>query len=400
MLRSVPLIVLLLFAPALAAAQQPCTTDARRVVDELYRHILERGADAGSAGFVQRLENGGSVRDVVRDIAKSAEHRQRFFNAQENDAYIRAVGTLYRHVLGRQPDPDGARGFAEMARNKGFEAVVDSLVASNEYQNAFGDWGVPGSGGVRYCGGNQAQSSQSSNQNQYQYNMRFREMDTNNDGVVSRGEWRGSNQSFRVHDWNNDGVLSGDEVRPGYRRDDRSLGDENFDRQDRFEYLDVNNNNRIERREWHGTAEAFDWLDRNNDNVLTRAEFLDDGRAVSTSGQTIFVDPKNRWTDTGIDVQAGDTVNIDAEGRIQLSTDPNDTAGPAGSVSGRRAARAPLPRTPAGALVARIGNSNVLNVGTNGSLGRVPVSGRLYLGVNDDYLADNTGEFRVNVEVQ
>jgi hypothetical protein len=45
--------------------------------------------------------------------------------------------------------------------------------------------------------------------------MRFRAMDRNGDGRVTRQEWRGSVQSFRVHDWNNDGVLSGEEVRPG-----------------------------------------------------------------------------------------------------------------------------------------------------------------------------------------
>ena len=38
-------------------------------------------------------------------------------------------------------------------------------------------------------------------------------MDTNRDGVVSRAEWRGNDQSFRQHDSNRDGVLSGDEVR-------------------------------------------------------------------------------------------------------------------------------------------------------------------------------------------
>lgn len=36
---------------------------------------------------------------------------------------------------------------------------------------------------------------------------RFQGMDQNRDGVISRAEWRGSEQSFRRHDWNNDGVL-------------------------------------------------------------------------------------------------------------------------------------------------------------------------------------------------
>ena len=44
---------------------------------------------------------------------------------------------------------------------------------------------------------------------------RFRAMDRDGDGVITRAEWRGSDRSFDVHDWNRDGVLSGDEMRPG-----------------------------------------------------------------------------------------------------------------------------------------------------------------------------------------
>ena len=48
--------------------------------------------------------------------------------------------------------------------------------------------------------------------------MRFRGLDRNNDGRITRNEWRGNDVSFRVHDWNRDGVLSGIEVRPGATR--------------------------------------------------------------------------------------------------------------------------------------------------------------------------------------
>src|SRR5215210_6759662 len=53
--------------------------------------------------------------------------------------------------------------------------------------------------------------------------MRFRAMDSNNDGVVTRAEWRGSARSFAEHDWNEDGVLSGDEVRIGVSRNTRRV---------------------------------------------------------------------------------------------------------------------------------------------------------------------------------
>jgi hypothetical protein len=45
--------------------------------------------------------------------------------------------------------------------------------------------------------------------------MRFRGMDSNGDGRITRREWRGNDNSFRNHDCNGDGVLSGNEVRPG-----------------------------------------------------------------------------------------------------------------------------------------------------------------------------------------
>jgi hypothetical protein len=48
--------------------------------------------------------------------------------------------------------------------------------------------------------------------------QKFQGMDTNNDGVITRQEYRGNDQSFANHDWNNDGVLSGNELTPGAHR--------------------------------------------------------------------------------------------------------------------------------------------------------------------------------------
>ena len=79
----VAILVFALVFPSVAAAQQPCTTDGRQVVNELYRHMLERQADAGSAHWVQQLESGRmTVRDVVRSIAISPEYTERFFYAE------------------------------------------------------------------------------------------------------------------------------------------------------------------------------------------------------------------------------------------------------------------------------------------------------------------------------
>ena len=73
-----------------------------------------------------------TVRDVVRAIASSPEYTQRFIypEAGESVPYERSVARFYRHILGRQPDPEGLRDYARLAQQSGPQAVVDRLVAS------------------------------------------------------------------------------------------------------------------------------------------------------------------------------------------------------------------------------------------------------------------------------
>src|SRR6185436_16854487 len=97
--------------------------------------------------------------------------------------------------------------------------------------------------------------------------MRFREMDANRDGVITRQEWRGNDRAFRNHDWNGDGKLSGDELRVGARPpnrwDDRDI-EGSIDREDawtpeRFRVLDHNGDGRPSRSEWHASRELLVW---------------------------------------------------------------------------------------------------------------------------------------------
>jgi hypothetical protein len=380
-----------------AAAQQPCTTDANRVVSEVYRHTLERGADPGAQTWVRQLANGQlNVKEVVRRVAKSQEYMQRFgqTEAGEGQPYERAVARLYRHVLGRQPDASGQQYWARIAQQRGFAAVVDGFVDSSEYNSNFGDWGVPGSGGLRFCANQQTGDVSAGPLN----NRRFQNMDVNNDGRVTRNEWRGSVQSFRTHDWNNDGVLAGNEVEAGAFRQGRNLEFEDFDRAEEFEFLDTNNNNRIEEREWHANFRSFQRLDTNNDRVLTRNEFVygREPNTAATSGRAIAVGGDRQWVDTGINVQGGDTVSINANGQIRVARDGGLMT--AAGVSSGRTDGATLPDANVGGLVARIGNSGAVFIGESRTF-RAPRAGRLYLGVNDNYFDDNTGQFNVTVDV-
>jgi len=374
----------LTFISSVAAAQQPCTTDAARVVAEIYRHTLERGVDAGAQRWQQALANGQmNVREVVRSVAKSQEYQQRFWRTEagEGQPYERSVARLYRHLLARQPDEGGMRTWAGVAQQQGIGAVVDGLINSAEYNNNFGDFGVPGSGGLRFCESGAAQSSSLGD--------RFRGQDRNGDGVISRGEWRGSDVAFDNQDRNNDGVLSGTEVTNAGRGFGRRAGDYDFDA------LDVNNNNRIERREWQARLDQFNRLDVNGNGFLSREE-LEGTAGVGTSGNIVTVGGDRQWVDSGIDVRAGDNVTFSADGQIRLSRNSRDVATAAGN--NRRMAGATIESAPAGSLLARFGNSNAMFVGNNRTI-RAPRNGRLYLGVNDDYFEDNTGEYRVTVDV-
>ena len=55
-----------------------------------------------------------------------------------------------------------------------------------------------------------------------------------------------------------------------------------------------------------------------------------------------------------------------------------------------------MPNRAGGALIGRIGG-DVFFIGDERGPIRVRNSGRLQLGVNDEYLADNSGSFRVTV---
>ena len=344
-----------------AAAQQPCTTDATRVVAEVYRHALERGADRGAQTWVRQVSNGQlNVKELVRRVVKSQEYMQRFGGVQPGEAqpFERAVANLYRHVLGRQPDPGGLRNWSRTAQQRGLSAVVDGLIDSAEYNNRFGEFGVPGSGGLRYCAGDTAEST----------------------SIASRLWGRGDD---------------GQEGRRAARRGS------NYD----FDALDVNNNNRIERREWQARLDEFNRLNTNGDNFLTRDE-LEGNAPVGTSGRfstaglgrarSIAVGGDRQWVDTGLDLRAGDVVSINANGQIRIARDAGLTT--AAGVSSGRTEGATMPTANVGGLVARFGNSNPLFIGEQRTF-RTALGGRLYLGVNDNFFDDNTGQFNVTVDV-
>ena len=231
---------------------QECV-DARRIVDAIYRQVLERNANGEGSAAVSQLNSGmTTVRELIRNIAKSNEHRQKFTPGAPNTAVTHA----YRHLLGREPDAGGLQAHIQVLAREDINAVIDNIIDSAEYQQLYSDDTVPGAR-LRYCGPGSS-SSTSTDTNRNTAGMRFQAMDGNRNGSIERGEWNGSDQSFNVHDWNNDGVLSREEVRLGGRRASRIVEEDDFNPNGpatwttrNFSILDRNRDNRISASEWY-----------------------------------------------------------------------------------------------------------------------------------------------------
>ena len=118
---------------------------------------------------------------------------------------------------------------------------------------------------------------------------------------------------------------------------------------------------------------------------------------AANSGEGLVVSARQRWTPTGITVRRNEVLSFNSTGEIRLSGDANDVAPVTGSPSGRYpTGNAPLPRILAGGLIGRIGNGEPFAIGDQTTI-RMPASGQLFLGINDDNLSDNSGEFRVQI---
>ena len=111
----------------------------------------------------------------------------------------------------------------------------------------------------------------------------------------------------------------------------------------------------------------------------------------------VVVVANERWIDTGIDLREGQSFYFDAGGEVRWAG-RNRKAGPAGERNSDPNPLRPIPNRPYAALIGKIGEGqDIFFIGPDAGPFRARQSGRLYLGINDDFLADNSGNFRVNV---
>ena len=91
-------------------------------------------------------------------------------------------------------------------------------------------------------------------------------------------------------------------------------------------------------------------------------------------------------------VRAGDVDHVQSSGQIQMSDNAQDIGIARWGASRRMAPDAPVSGVLAGGLIAKIGGYAPVAIGDQTRI-TAPVSGELSLGVNDDHLPDNRGEF-------
>ena len=113
--------------------------------------------------------------------------------------------------------------------------------------------------------------------------------------------------------------------------------------------------------------------------------------------KTVVVPSNVAWTTTGIKVTREQWIRFETFGVVRLSFDGNDVAVAAGARSGRMSAKAPIPSALAGALIGRVNSGKPFLIGNTAQALQMPADGRLFLGVNDDLVADNSGNYVVKV---
>jgi hypothetical protein len=126
-------------------------------------------------------------------------------------------------------------------------------------------------------------------------------------------------------------------------------------------------------------------------------DFLGGGRPSGMREKQTIVSADVAWNDSGIDVRAGQTIYFEAQGQVRWGRDRRD--GPAGERNSPSNPNRPMGNRNAAALIGKIGNgsNDYFFIGDESGPVRVRSSGRLYLGINDDVLTDNSGNFRVVV---
>jgi hypothetical protein len=109
----------------------------------------------------------------------------------------------------------------------------------------------------------------------------------------------------------------------------------------------------------------------------------------------VIVQANQPWTDSGIDVMQGDMLRFDAQGETTYVGAEKTTAAGRDDV---KSSKYVIPTLGVGALIGKVGTRGTpFAIGSNHAPITVPATGRLWLGVNDEFWGDNGGNYQVTV---
>lgn len=116
----------------------------KTIIDAVYRQVFGYDAFAGQRlkSAENRLETGEiNIRDFVRALAKSETFRKRYWTS----LYVmKAVEFIHRRLLGRPTyGRQETNKYFDICAKKGFYALIDAIVDSQEYTECFGEDTVP-----------------------------------------------------------------------------------------------------------------------------------------------------------------------------------------------------------------------------------------------------------------
>jgi len=151
---------------------------------------------------------------------------------------------------------------------------------------------------------------------------------------------------------------------------------------------------RIEFENTRNNSSNYNSNGNNSNSSSYNSNSSSNGRPSGMRERQTMVSANESWTDSGIDVRAGQTVYFEATGQVRWGKDRRD--GPGGERNSPSNPNRPMGNRNAAALIGKIGN-DMFFIGDETGPVRLRSSGRLYLGVNDDVLTDNSGNFRVVV---
>jgi len=120
---------------------------------------------------------------------------------------------------------------------------------------------------------------------------------------------------------------------------------------------------------------------------------------TGTTGQAngaIVLAASQGWADTGRTVRKNQRLTFETNGEIHFGSGADQVATPGGKGGDASQPTLPVPQSGVGALIGRINNGTPFPIGAGGTV-TMPAAGRLFIGVNDRELSDNSGTYMVTI---